>query len=412
MMRNADEVIDMTKDKLSFLPYGRHDIDEKDIEAVVQVLRGDWLTNGPAVEAFERALIERTGAQFAVSCSNGMTALHLAALASGIGPGQVAIVPAITFHATASAVLQTGADVVFADVDPDTGLMTANTLIDAIEAAKIIYPSTQVSCALPVHMAGLPADMAALQSVAEQNNLTLIEDAAHALGSVSDGAAIGACTRSRVTTFSFHPLKTITTGEGGAVTTNDEHVAEHMRRLRNHGIVRDASSFIDKVAGVENGQPNPWYYEIHEPGFNYRLCDIQCALGISQIKRLDSFIHQRRQLFQLYRELLRDTVGVRFAAGCDSSTTSWHLAIALIDFQALGVSRGNVMRALAKNYVGTQVHYMPLYRHPWWRGKMGPMSLPGAESYYAHALSFPLHPRMTQDDVRRVVAVLKIALGV
>lgn len=402
----------MTNDKPSFLHYGRHDIDQTDIEAVVHVLRGDWLTNGPALEAFEQVLIERTGARFAVSCSNGTTALHLAALASGLGPGQVAIVPAVTFHATASAVLQTGADVVFADVDPETALMTADTLREALEHSKKMYPHAQISCAMPVHMAGRPVDMAALQSVAELHGLALIEDASHALGSISDGAAVGACARSRATTFSFHPVKTITTSEGGAVTTNDEHVAKRMRELRSHGMVRDASRFIDEAEGYENGHPNPWYYEIHEPGFNYRLCEIQCALGISQMKRLDTFIKQRERLMRLYREDFRDINGVHFATEVVGNTTSWHLAIALIDFQALGVSRGDVMRTLAKDYVGTQVHYMPLYRHPWWRGKMGPMSLPGAESYYAHALSLPLHPRMTQDDVSHVVAALKAALGV
>ena len=403
---------DMTKDKLKFLHYSRHDIDETDIEAVVRVLRGDWLTNGPAVEAFEKALIERTGARFAVSCSNGMTALHLAALACGLGTGQVAIVPAITFHATASAVLQTGADVVFADVDPDTALMTVDTLLEALERSKKLYPDAKVSCALPVHMAGRPVNMVALHAVAEQHGMVLIEDAAHALGSISDGAAVGSCARSCATTFSFQPVKTITTGEGGAVMTNDEQVAERMRKLRNHGIERDASRFVDEAAGYESGQPNPWYYEIHEPAFNYRLCDIQCALGISQMKRLDAFVQQRRQLLRSYIEHFSGINEVRFAADKDINTTSWHLAIALIDFQGLGVSRGKVMRALTESYVGTQVHYMPLYRHPWWREKIGMLSLPGAESYYARALSLPLHSRMTQADVNYVAAALKAVLGV
>lgn len=398
--------------KPSFIPYGRHDIDESDIESVIHVLRGDWLTNGPAVETLEKALVERTGARFAISCSNGTTALHLAALACGLGAGQVAIVPAVTFHATASAVLQTGANVVFADVDPETALMTPDTLLDAIARARKMYPDARISCAMPVHMAGRPADMGTLQSIAARNGLILIEDAAHALGSISNGTAVGACTNSEATTFSFHPIKTITTGEGGAVTTNDECLAERMRKLRNHGIVRDASSFIDEAAAYEHGQRNPWYYEIHEPGFNYRLCDIQCALGISQMKRLDAFIQQRQKLVRSYRELLSAINGVRFAIDENDNTTSWHLAVALIDFQGLGLSRGSVMRALAKNDVGTQVNYMPLYRHPFWRKKLGPISLPGAESYYARALSLPLHPRITQQDVSHVAAVLKTVLSI
>ncbi len=393
----------MSKIKHSFLPYGRQNIGQEDIAAVADALRGDWLTTGPMVEQFEAALAARTDARYAVVCSNGSTALHLAALGAGLSSGQVAIVPAVTFQATANAALQAGAEVVFADVDPETALMSPQHLVDAITRAQKDFPNLRVSCVLPVHMAGNYVAMADFGKVAREYNLTIIEDAAHAIGTVSTDGAVGSCLHSDFTTFSFHPVKTITTCEGGAITTNDKRAADRLRQLRNHGIIRNPAEFTDQDAGFEDELPNPWYYEVNEPGFNYRLPDIQCALGLSQLGRLDDFIAQRGALWKRYRARFDGAEGVSLASDNESALISWHLAVALIDFDHFGTSRGHVMRGLSKAGFGTQVHYIPLYRHPFYRNRYGNQQLPGAEAYYARALSLPLHANMAIEDVDRVV---------
>jgi UDP-4-amino-4,6-dideoxy-N-acetyl-beta-L-altrosamine transaminase len=387
-----------------FLPYGKQDIDQSDIDAVSEVLRGDWLTTGPAVERFEEALSARVGAPHVVSCSNGTTALHLAALACGLGPGKIAIVPAVTFQATASAVLHTEAEVVFADVNPDTALMEAGHVEDAISRAKRGYPEHVVSAVLPVHMAGLSADVKSIAQVAKANGLAVIEDAAHALGSSSDGGKgmVGDCRYSDVATFSFHPVKTVTTGEGGAVSTNDASIADTMRKLRNHGITRNPEEFLHHDDAFEDGALNPWYYEVGEIGFNYRICDLQCALGLSQLKRLDQFIDRRAELRRAYCTYFQSFEGVDFVMEGPQERVSWHLAVALIDFARFGVTRGEVMRRLSAAGIGSQVHYMPLYRHPVHQQRAGGQTLPGAEAYYERALSLPLFSHMTTDDVQRV----------
>jgi len=397
----------MTKSAQPFLPYGLHDVDEDDIRAVTDILRGDWLTSGPLVGAFEEAIAKRVGAKHCITTSNGSTALHLAAVGGGLGQGQVAIVPSVTFQATASTVLQTGAEVVFADVDPHTALMGPDHLEEALKRAEQIFPDCTISYALPVHIAGRSTNMEALSEVAHHHGLKLIEDAAHAFGTSSAEAVVGAGAYSQATTFSFHPVKTITCGEGGAVTTNDDELAARMRRLRNHGVVREPHDFVELDQGFDQGEPNPWYYEISEPAFNYRLTDIQCALGLSQLRRLDDFMEHRKRLLQSYRACFSGFDGVQFAQADGTEGTSWHLAVSLIDFEAFGTSRGKVMRALAAAGIGSQVHYMPLYRHPWAKARYGEMSLPGAEAYYAQALSLPLHMRMDAGDVERVCGTLK-----
>ncbi|MEQ8667367.1 MAG: UDP-4-amino-4,6-dideoxy-N-acetyl-beta-L-altrosamine transaminase [Rhodospirillales bacterium] len=395
-----------------FLPYGRHHIDDDDIAAVVNVLRGEWLTTGPLVDKFERAVAEQVGARHAVACSNGSTALHLAALGAGIGEGQIAVVPAVTFLATASAVLHTGADVMFADVDPDTALLRAEDLERAVATARERFPGSRVTCVLPVHMGGRSADMPVIAGVAEKHGLSVIEDAAHAIGTATPDGQVGDCRHSVATTFSFHPVKTATTAEGGAVTTNDDAVACRMSRLRNHGINRDASSFTNKRAAFENGQRNPWYYEVAEAGFNFRLSDLQCALGISQLSRLAQAMAHRRRIRDRYETRFAEIDGVTMTADGPADETSWHLAVALIEFDRFGRSRGDVMRGLAADGIGTQVHYIPLYRQPLFENRHGPVRLDGAEQYYARSLSIPLHQNMSTDDADRVVDRLMHHLGV
>ena len=401
---------------LPFLPYGRQDIDQADIDAVTAVLRGDWLTQGPAVESFERALCERTGVAHAVSCANGTAALHLATLALGLGPGDAVVVPAVTFLATANAARYVGAEVAFADVDPGTGLMGPEQAEEAI--ARATRAGWRVRALAPVHFAGQTADMAGLGALAARRGLAVIEDACHAIGSVDvapDGRAlpVGSGAFGTLTAFSFHPVKTIAAGEGGAVTTNDPDLAARLRRFRNHGMERDPAGFEDREAAFdESGSANPWYYEMAEPGFNYRLTDIHSALALSQLTRLDAFVERRRHLMDLYAERLAPLAPlVRPAARVPWCRPAWHLCAVRIDFAAAGRTRAQVMADLRARGIGTQVHYIPVHRQPYWRRRHGDPALPGADAHYARTLSLPLFPAMADADVDRIAAALAETLG-
>lgn len=401
---------------LPFLPYGRQDVDQADIDAVTAVLRGDWLTQGPAVEAFERALCERTGAAHAVSCANGTAALHLATLALGLGPGDAVVVPAVTFLATANAARYVGAEVAFADVDPDTGLMGPEQAEAAMERAA--RAGWRVRALAPVHFAGQTADMAGLGALAARHGLTVIEDACHAIGSMDltpDGRAlpVGSGAFGTLTAFSFHPVKTIAAGEGGAVTTNDPDLAARLRRFRNHGMERDPAGFEDREAAFdESGSANPWYYEMAEPGFNYRLTDIHSALALSQLTRLDAFVERRRRLMDLYAERLAPLAPlVRPAVRVPWCRPAWHLCAVRIGFAAAGRTRARVMADLRARGIGTQVHYIPVHRQPYWRKRYGDLALPGADAHYARTLSLPLFPGMADADVDRVAGALAETLG-
>jgi UDP-4-amino-4,6-dideoxy-N-acetyl-beta-L-altrosamine transaminase len=397
-----------------FLPYGRQTIDEEDIAAVANVLRGDWLTTGPMVGRFEAALAAETGAKHVVVCSNGTTALHLSAVALDLKEGDAVVVPAITFLATANAARYVGADVVFADVDPDTALMGPEHLTEALERAGKL----KARAAFPVHLGGQSVDMAGLAKVARDRGLALVEDACHALGgrhraSSGDWATIGACADSAAAVFSFHPVKTIAMGEGGAVATNDPAIAERCRRLRSHGMVFGSGANANPdLARDGAGEMNPWYYEMPEIGFNYRATDIQCALGLSQLRHLGAWVRKRAALLDHYREALKPLAPIVKPLGTVPwSETAWHLAIVLIDFDAAAVSRATVMTRLREKKIGSQVHYIPLHWQPYFRKRYGNVSLPGAESYYRRCLSLPLYPSMETGDVDRVVAALKGALG-
>lgn len=393
----------------AFLPYGRQTLDDDDVAAVVEALKSDYLTTGPRVAAFEAAVATASDAAHAAACSSGTAALHLSALALRIGPGASVIVPAVTFAATANVVRHVGAEVVFADVDPDTGLMTPETLSAALEAG-----GDAVCAVYPVHLAGQCADMAALGALARARGLAVVEDAAHALGAADiAGAPVGACPHSDVAIFSFHPVKTATTGEGGAVTTQDDELDRRVRLLRNHGMERAPDAFLSRNLGfASDGSPNPWYYEIAELGFNYRLTDIQCALGLSQLSKLERFVAHRAALVARYRTALAPLAPVvRAMPQVPGCRPAWHLFVALIDFAAAGVDRATVMRRLAERGIGSQVHYMPLHLHPYYRERYGALSLPGAEGYYARALSLPLFPAMADADVDRVVGALAAVVG-
>lgn len=395
-----------------FLPYGRQVIEEDDIAAVTDVLRSDYLTTGPAVSALEKAFAATVGARHAIACANGTAALHLISMAHGIGEGTSVIVPSVTFLATASAPHITGCDIVFADVDPASGLMTPALLRDGIARAK--YP---VSAVFAVHLGGQVCDIPALQRLAAEAGATLLEDACHALGTQYSSCnvkhVVGGCAHSAAAAFSLHPVKTIAAGEGGIVTTNDDQLAYRMRALRSHGMLRDPQEFTDRELSFDtDGAPNPWVYEMSVPGLNYRLTDFQCALALSQLKKLPRFAEVRGRLAARYDALLRPLapiiVPIKRVQDCEPV---WHLYQVLIDFNALQLDRAALMRRLHEAGIGTQVHYVPVHRQPYWRKMYPTLALPGAGAFYARTLSLPLFASMDEGDVERVVSVLGAFVG-
>ena len=395
-----------------FLPYGRQSIDEDDIAAVAAALRGDFLTTGPLVGRFEAAFAAKTGAAFAVCCNSGTAGLHLAALAAGWVEGDVVIVPSITFLATANAVRYVGAEVVFADVDPESGLLTPDTLEEAVTRAACA--GGRLRGVMPVHLKGVAADMAAIAAIAERHGLLIVEDAAHAVGTTygNGSCIVGANRHAAMTVFSTHPVKTLTTGEGGVVTTESEDLARALRRFRSHGMEADPASWSDVARGMEDGAPAPWYYEMAEPGYNYRLPDINCALGLSQLAKLDRFLARRAELATLYDRLLSPLAPlVRPPKRPADCRPGWHLYAVQIDFAAAGLSRSDLMRRLRADGIGTQVHYIPVHTQPYYRERYGDLPLPGAEAFYSGTLALPLFPAMSDADAERVVERLTAHLG-
>lgn len=394
-----------------FLPYGRQLVEEDDIAAVTEVLRGDWLTTGPMVTRYEEAFAARIGAGHAVACNSGTGGLHLATLALGLGEGDWAVVPSQTFLATANAVRYVGAEVAFADVDAETGLMTPETLTAALTALRKAHPKAKVKAVLPVHLKGIPVDLPAIAALAGREGMTVVDDAAHAVGSrYPEGSAlreVGSGAHSAMTVFSSHPVKTMTTAEGGMVTTNDADLYRRLCRFRSHGMEQAPERWVDPDRGSDAGAPAPWYYELDELGYNYRLPDLNCALGLSQLAKLDRFLSRRAALVARYDRLL-DPLRPRVLpparpAGVEPG---WHLYAVRIDFAALGIARSDLMRALRAAGIGTQVHYIPVHSQPYYRRRYGDRDLPGAERYYRQTLSLPLFPGMADQDVDRVVEIL------
>ncbi|WP_262694979.1 UDP-4-amino-4,6-dideoxy-N-acetyl-beta-L-altrosamine transaminase [Kordiimonas aquimaris] len=397
----------MSADK--FLPYGRHAIDDADIEAVVDVLKSGMLTCGPQVERFETAFASYIGAKHAVVCSNGTAALHMAAIECGLGPGDTAIVPAITFLATANAVRMTGADVCFADVCPDSGLMTAETFSDALDRSN-----SPVKAVLPVHMNGQSGEIQKIAAIARKKDIRIITDCCHALGSeYFGGGRPGDGQYEEYATFSLHPVKSIAMGEGGVVTTNDAKAAQRLRMLRGHAMERNPESWQNgKLAFAEDGSGNPWYYEMDKLAYNYRATDMQCALGLSQLKKLDDFIKKRRQIADWYDEKLKSLSNrLQPIDRSAYSNSAWHLYAVLIDFELCNRDRGALMRYMLEQGVGSQVHYVPVSNQPYYRKLYGKQDLPGTHRYYDRVLSLPIFPDMSEADVEKVVTVLSDALN-
>jgi UDP-4-amino-4,6-dideoxy-N-acetyl-beta-L-altrosamine transaminase len=384
---------------LPFLPYGRQTIEDDDVAAVAAALRADFLTTGPTVEAFETAFKRKVGAEHAIAVANGTATLHLAMLALGVGEGDVCIAPSITFLATANCARYVGAEVVFADVDPHSGLMTPDTLAQALARAG----DRPVKAILPVHLRGDVCDLPAMRGMASAAGAALVEDAPHALGSVGTFGGVehpvGDGAYSAFASFSFHPVKTLATGEGGMLTTSDEGLAARARSLRGHGMVRPPGS-------------DPWWYEMPEIGFNYRLPDVLCALGISQLAKLDRFVERRRALTARYVERLEAlSPRVRLATSPDYSNPALHLLTVLIDFDALEISRRMAVDGLKAHGIGSQVHYIPVHQQPYYVKRYGALDLPGAQAWYDRCLTLPLYPTMADSDVDRVIDALAKVLA-
>ena len=374
----------------TLLPYGHQAIDENDIQAVVETLRSDWLTTGPKVVEFEEAFASRVGAKHAVSFSSGTAALHAAAFAAGLKAGDEAVTTPMSFVATANCVLYQGATPVFADVSRDT------LNLDPQQAAARVTSKTRAI--LTVDYAGHPSDLAAILDIAERHGLVVIEDACHALGAEYRGKRVGGL--AHMTVFSFHPVKHITTGEGGMVTTDDAALAETLRRFRNHGISSDARH--RQAAGQ-------WHYEMVLLGFNYRLTDIACALGIQQLRKLDANLSRRREIAARYASAFREIPGVMVPAVRDDANPAWHLYPIRIDPEKLNADRSKVFRALRAENIGVNVHYIPIHHHPYYRNRFGFRGgeFPVAEDAYERLISLPMFHGMSDQDVDDVVRAVE-----
>lgn len=398
------------------LPYGRQTISEDDIAAVTAALRSDFLTQGPLIEEFERRFAARVGARYAVAVNSATAALHLALRVAGVGPGDRVVTSPITFLASANAAAYVGATPDFADIDP------VSYTLDPRALEKNWRDDTRAVVA--VDYAGQACDLPEIARIAHARGAVVIEDACHGVGGAFHPAAtpgrawkIGGHPWADFTVFSFHPVKTMTTGEGGMLVTDRADWAELARTLRSHGIVRDAARFETSADDEVLGEKGPWFYEMQELGYNYRLTDLQCALGLSQLTRLDSFLSRRREIVAAYNAAFAGldwlvTPGLREAA--DEATTSWHLYTVQIDFAALGRSRPQVMAELRAAGVGTQVLYIPVHLQPWYRKTFGygQGKCPVAEAFYARALSLPLYPAMTEADVAHVIATVNALVPV
>lgn len=397
------------------LAYGRQSIGQDDIDEVVRVLKSDYLTTGPEVPKFEEAFCAYTDAAHAVAASNGTATLHIISLAIGLTPGDQVIVPSISFVATANGPHYCGAEVIFSDVDPETGLMTPDTLREAMTRAD----PARLKAVFVVHLNGSPVDLEQIAGITKAAGLYLIEDACHALGTTysmgNDTGKVGDCALSDFASFSFHPVKTITSGEGGMITCRDPEMMAKLALLRNHGLERDPELFTDADIGFEEGTGahNPWAYELQMLGYNYRMTDFQAALGRSQLgKMAGRFAPQRKALVAAYRRKLKPIAHlVTPAPNTDNVDAVLHLMVGRIDFAGRGKTRREVMMQLRDLGVGTQVHYIPIHRQPYY-AKLNPgLTLNGAEAYYAGCLSLPLYPDMTEADVDTVVQALAKVLG-
>jgi UDP-4-amino-4,6-dideoxy-N-acetyl-beta-L-altrosamine transaminase len=386
----------------AFIPYGRQSIDESDIAAVERVLRSDWLTQGPEVPAFEQALCRRCAAGHAVAVSSATAALHIACLAAGLGAGDRLWTSPNTFVASANCARYCGAEVDFVDIDPASGCLDMGLLESKLESAARSGSLPKV--VIPVAFGGRSCDMRELKRLSERFGFTVIEDASHAVGASFAGRPVGCGDYADMTVFSFHPVKIVTTGEGGAVLTNNPRHAERLRNLRSHGITRVA-------AEMENCNDGPWYYEMQELGFNYRMTDLQAALGSSQLARLDTFIARRRQLAERYDRLLQG-LPLQLPVLAPMEESAWHLYVVRLSLDLIGCTHRAVFEHLREAGIGVNVHYIPVHLQPYYR-RLGfaPGDFPRAEQYYREAISLPMYAGLDDAAQERVVGALGRAIA-
>lgn len=372
------------------IPYGRQTIEEDDIQAVVDVLRSDYLTTGPKIAEFEKMVADYVGAKYAVAISNGTSALHAACFAAGIQPGDEVITTPLTFAASSNCVLYCGGTPVFADVDPKT------YNIDPEDIRRKITDKTKAIIA--VHLAGQPCDMDEIHKIAKEHDLLVIEDGAHALGSVYKGKKVG--TLSDMTTFSFHPVKPITTGEGGMIVTDNEEFYQKMMLFRSHGITRDEN--------LMTRNDGPWFYQQLDLGYNYRITDIQCALGCSQMKKLDRFLALRKEIVARYNEAFADCENIVTPYQLPETESGWHLYIV----QVKNCDRRKVFEALREHGIAVNVHYIPVYLHPYYQEHgYKDVHCRNAEEVYSHIISLPLYPTLTEEQQQYVIETLKYVIN-
>jgi UDP-4-amino-4,6-dideoxy-N-acetyl-beta-L-altrosamine transaminase len=379
---------------MSIIPYGRQDINQSDIEAVIAVLRSDFLTQGPAVPAFEQTVARYCNAQHAVAVNSATSALHIACLALGVGDGDIVWTSPITFVASANCALYCGATVDFVDIDPRTYNFSVDRLAEKLVGAERAGKLPKV--VIPVHLCGQPCDMENIYALSQKYGFKIIEDASHAIGGKYKGEPIGNCRYSDITVFSFHPVKIITTGEGGMAVTNDEALANQMVRLRSHGITRNPSEMTHAPDGS-------WYYQQIELGFNYRMTDMQAALGLSQMQRLDEFVAKRHELSMNYDKLLKNLAIIVPWQHADSYS-GLHLYVIRLPKNNSKLNHLEVFERLRAHGVGVNLHYIPVYRHPYYE-RMGfnPNDFPEAERYYAEAVTLPMYPALTKAQQQAVV---------
>jgi UDP-4-amino-4,6-dideoxy-N-acetyl-beta-L-altrosamine transaminase len=380
------------------IPYGRQDISEEDIAAVCAVLRSDFLTQGPAIERFERKVAEHCGARYAVAVSNATAALHIACLALDLGPGDVAWTSPNTFVASANCARYCGADIDFVDIDPISWNLSPDLLEQrlAVAAGQGKLPKVLV----PVHFSGQSCDMEAIGQLARKYGVAVIEDASHAIGARFGDASVGSCQHSDCAVFSFHPVKIVTTGEGGVIVTNRDDLAARLQRLRSHGITRDARLMVEK-------SPGPWHYEQIELGYNFRMTDIQAALGASQMSRLEAFVGRRRDLAARYSSLLTD-LPLRLPVQDSRAQSSWHLYVVRLRLDRIRRSHREVFDALRAAGIGVNLHYIPVHLQPYYRALgFAPGYCPEAERYHGEAISLPLYPGLSERDQDYIVVTLR-----
>jgi UDP-4-amino-4,6-dideoxy-N-acetyl-beta-L-altrosamine transaminase len=386
----------------AFIPYGRQSIDEADIAAVEAVLRSDWLTQGPAIAAFEQELARRASARHAIAVCNATAALHIACVTAGLGPGDRLWTVPNTFVASANCGRYCGAEVDFVDIDPLSYCLDADALEAKLSSAR--STNTLPKVVIPVAFAGRSCDMRRVKRLSDEYGFTVIEDASHAVGASYAGRPVGCGDYAHMTVFSFHPVKIVTTGEGGAVLTNDAAWAERLHRLRSHGTTRDTARMDEPNEGA-------WFYEMQELGFNYRITDIQAVLGLSQLKRLDEFLARRRALVKRYDMLLKDSpLQLPQLDALDDS--AWHLYVVRVPGDRAHVNRRTVFDAMRNAEIGVNVHYIPVHLQPYYR-QLGfkPGDFPHAEQYYREAISLPLYATLTDAEQDRVITQLKRVLG-